>query len=321
MIRDSLGLSFDDVLLYPQKGEVASRSEVDLTTNLTRSIDLELPIISAPMSSVTGVKMAVAMDRCGGYGILHRADSIEEQCAKIGQISHGLTGCAIGVNEGYERFEALYHHGCRVFCVDIAHAHCKVMEAFIKGIPERVERDSINLIVGNVATASGARFLLELGVDAIKVGIGPGAACTTRTVTGFGVPQLSAIMEVREEIEDMVPIIADGGIKNSGDAAKALAAGASTVMLGRLLAGAEESPSPGKYWGMASHRENGHNAPEGLEGDVELTGPVENTLKQMEWALKSAVSYGGARDLDEFRRYAEFIKVSPMVQNETGVRF
>jgi IMP dehydrogenase/GMP reductase len=179
------------------------------------------------------------------------------------------------------------------------------------------------LIVGNVATAEAANELATKvgGIAAIKVGIGPGAACTTREVTGFGVPQLTAIMDVADALRGTgIKIIADGGIKSSGDIVKALAAGADTVMLGRLLAGADESPHPGLYWGMASYRVNGHHAPEGVEGVVERTGPVGRTIKQLAWGIKSGVSYGGGTDLDGLRRNAEFVRVTPLSMGESGTR-
>lgn len=330
IIHENLGLSYDDVLLYPQKGVVKTRADVDLSTRLTRGLWIDLPIVSAPMTSVTDGKFARAMYLEGGRGIIHRNQTPEQQCQEF--LKAWVKGAsplplalnrevalALGVNEGFHRLEYLYERGATLFCIDIAHGHCKAMETYVKGIDAKIRGD-IQLIAGNVATREGVEFLADLGVDAIKVGIGPGAACTTRTVTGFGVPQLSAIMTAYDVLEDTTPIIADGGIKNSGDIAKALAAGASTVMLGRLLAGADEAPHPGEYFGMASRRVNGHNAPEGAEGSIDRTGPLSKTLKKLEWGLKSAVSYGGATNLEEFRRYAEFVKVSPMTQTETGVR-
>jgi IMP dehydrogenase len=169
-------------------------------------------------------------------------------------------------------------------------------------------------------------FLGDLGVQGIKVGIGPGAACTTREVTGFGVPQLTAIMDVREAIDfydkrtNKVTLIADGGIKNSGDIVKALAAGADTVMLGRLLAGCDESPLPGMYWGMASKKVNGHHAPEGIDGSVERTGSVKETIKNLTWGIRSGMSYAGVEHLEDLRSTTEFIRVSPQSMMESGTR-
>ena len=177
------------------------------------------------------------------------------------------------------------------------------------------------MMVGNVATKQAARdLILSNKVDAIKVGIGPGAVCSTRERTGFGVPQLSAIIEVAEEAEGKVTIVADGGIRNSGDIVKALAAGADSVMIGRLFAGASESPMPGMYWGMASRRVNGHNAPEGIEGTVPLTGPVSVTIKELTWGIKSGISYGGGSDIETLRRNAKFRIVTPSSLAESRTR-
>lgn len=328
-------LSYDDVLLRPQTGFLSSRSDADISTRLLGDIKLDIPIISAPMDSVTGPRLAANMRTLGGFGILHRFhDTIDDQvddytrASLLGSFRRPCLGCAIGINENLERYIKLYDAGCRVFCIDVAHGDSEHVFRLIKMLPFR---DDVGLIVGSVATRLGAISLFNLGVDAIRVGVGPGAACTTRTVTGFGVPQLSAIMEVADAItymrrsqrenEGYCPtIIADGGIKNSGDIVKALAAGADTVMLGSLLAGTDESPQPGKYWGAASKKMNGHNAPEGVEGFVPKTGSLGNTLKELVWGIKSGVSYGGASNLAELREMAEFQVVSPMSVHETNTR-
>jgi IMP dehydrogenase len=195
---------------------------------------------------------------------------------------------------------------------------------FVAKFKEDFGSETTFLIVGNVATGEAALDLTFAGVDGIKVGIGPGAACTTREVTGFGIPQLTAILDVsltlRNNFNVLPTVIADGGIKNSGDIVKALAAGADTVMLGRLLAGSTESPLPGFYWGMASKKVNGHHAPEGIEGTVPITGPVKTTLKELAWGIRSGISYGGATNLRELREGAEFMRVSPMSAVESGTR-
>lgn len=315
------GLSFDDVLLKPQLGVLEKREQADIGSPVVLGIQTEIPIISAPMASVTESKMAWAMQDNGAYGIIHRFLTVPEQIQEFDEAGKHCS-VAIGINEGYERWDKLLMAGCRVFCLDVAHAHHEAIAKFINDAAEDM-RSSSKLIIGNVATASGARFLADLGAAAIKVGIGPGAACTTRAVTGFGVPQLTAIMDVYEALESAYPdvcIIADGGIRNSGDIVKALAAGADTVMLGRLLAGADESPHPGLYWGMASKRVNGHHAPEGVEGVVDRTGPVKNTLKELAWGIRSGISYAGATNLDELRRFAEFIRVTPLSMGESGTR-
>jgi IMP dehydrogenase len=332
--------SYDDVLLRPKMGVVASRDEVDVQSPLALDMAyLEVPIVSAPMSSVTEWDMASRMRVAGGFGFIHRFMSVEEQINMLRRATAGLTtrrdpvedvGCAIGINEGYDRMADLFEWGCRVFCLDVAHAHHVQVEKFIKGIPQSFREESW-LIVGNVATYEGAKFLVDLDVDAIKVGIGPGAACTTRLVAGVGVPQLTAIMDVYRATEGFVPIIADGGIKNSGDIVKALAAGADTIMLGHLLAGADEAPHLGEYYGMASARAtkeaNGFNsntnlgvAPEGVEGTVERTGPVMDTVANLVRGVKSGISYVGATNIRELRDQAEFLVVTPNTINESRSR-
>lgn len=324
-VSRDFGLSFDDVLLKPTIGVLEKREKADISAEVVSGVEVKIPIISAPMQSVTESTMARAMQENGAYGIIHRFLETDEQ--KFEWMASyrddpSQASVAIGINEGYDRWLKLAEAGCVVFCLDIAHAHHTSIMKFIDKAPWDL-RQNTKLIVGNVATGSGARFLADLGVAAVKVGIGPGAACTTREVTGFGVPQLSAIMDAYDALRVSYPevkIIADGGIRNSGDIVKALAAGADTVMLGRLLAGADESPHPGLYWGMASKRVNGHHAPEGVEGVVERTGPVSETLKNLAWGIRSGVSYGGANNLKELRNYAEFIRVTPMSMKESGTR-
>lgn len=320
IVRPDIALSFDDVLLVPQEGILEKREHADISAEVVHGLKVNVPIISAPMASVTENKMAWAMQDNGAYGIIHRFLEVNKQIDEW--VSAGKhCGVAIGINEGYTRWERLLEAGCRTFCLDIAHAHHTAIAKFIRGAGDDLLTRS-DLIVGNVATGRGAQFLADLGVAAVKVGIGPGAACTTREVTGFGFPQLSAILNVAQALmhDDHVRIIADGGIRTSGDIVKALAAGADTVMLGRLLAGADESPHPGLYWGMASKRVNGHHAPEGVEGVVDRTGPVENTLKNLAWGIRSGVSYAGATNLHELRKNAVFTRVTPLSMGESGTR-
>jgi len=243
--------------------------------------------------------------------------TIDEQVQQCQQARsyYEKVGVALGIkDEDYQRYFALYDAGCRIFCIDIAHAHCKQMGKFLDELPKR---DS-QLIVGNVGTVEGAQFLQEHGADCIKVGIGPGAACTTREVTGFGVPQLSAIAEVSEGVS--VPVMADGGIKNSGDIVKALAAGADTVMVGRLLAGTDEAAQRDQYYGMASKRMNGHHAPEGAEGVVVQVGPVDDVLKKLLWGIRSGISYAGGTNIDSLQINAEFIPVGYGSHAESATR-
>lgn len=326
----SQGYSFDDVLLVPQHGVLEQRADAHISTKLTKNHYMKIPIVSAPMSSVTEAAMAVAMYEAGGFGILHRffhsdgAQRDEFQEAHYWH-EHSLvsTGVAIGLKTDFDHIGPLYTHGCRIFCLDIAHGDTEPVYRYVDRFKKHADQHlgDVDLIVGNVATAEATRKLCDLGADAIKVGIGPGAACTTREVTGFGVPQLTAIDWCSKEARKHgVPVIADGGIRNSGDIVKALAAGASSVMVGRLFAGASEAPYPGQYFGMASRRVNGHNAPEGVEGLVAATGPVSEIIKQLCWGIRSGISYAGARNIKQLQENAVFIPVGHSTHIESGTR-
>lgn len=235
-------LTFDDVLLKPGYAGF-SRNDIDLSTNLTRNIKLKTPLVSAPMDTVTESGLAIALGKFGGIGIIHRNLTIEDQAAEVARVKAAgvLVGAAVGSSPGYqERVKALVKAGVDVIIVDSAHGYSKyVIEAteFIKA------NHKVDVIAGNVATKEGAEALIKAGADALRVGMGPGAICTTRIVSGMGVPQLTAIMESAEAAQKHgVPVIADGGINYLGDITKALAAGASTAMMGRLFAATEESP-------------------------------------------------------------------------------
>lgn len=469
-IRTSKGLTFDDVLLIPQRSPVSSRLDVDTSAQLTANIRLQAPIISSNMDTVTEAKMAIAMARAGGIGIIHRFMTVEQQVRQVEivkraqgfMVEHPYTiaenatvaqarklmqahdvgglvvtnggdklvglvtqrdvllapddlalvstvmtqpdriisatphttpaeaesilhehrleklpildergnlvgmitaqdlvkhkqhpestkdskgrlcvGAAIGVKPSeIKRAEALLAAGADVLVLDIAHGHADHCIEMVKRLCHEFPKAQI--IAGNVATAEGARELAEAGADAIKVGIGPGSICTTRIVTGFGVPQLTAIMDSVAGLQEagiQVPVIADGGIKTSGDLVKALAAGASTVMIGSLFAGCEEAPgSPvirdGQKFkvvrGMASLGaaigrravETGSDesaespadwdkvVPEGVEAVVPYRGHVEEIIYQLVGGLRSGLSYGGARTIQELQKKAEFIEIS-----------
>ncbi|PIZ61476.1 guanosine monophosphate reductase [Candidatus Saccharibacteria bacterium CG_4_10_14_0_2_um_filter_52_9] len=235
-------LTFDDVLLKPGYAGF-SRAQIDLTTKLTRNITLKAPLVAAPMDTVTESKLAIALGKFGGIGIIHRNLTIKDQSAEVAKVKKAgvLVGAAVGSSPGYEqRVEALVKAGVDVIVVDSAHGYSKfVIEAvaFIK------KHHKVDVIAGNIATAEGAEALIKAGVDGLRVGMGPGAICTTRIVSGMGVPQLTAILESAAAAKKHgVPVIADGGINYMGDITKALAAGASSVMMGRLFAATEESP-------------------------------------------------------------------------------
>ena len=234
-------LTFDDVLLLPGYSGFA-RSEVSLETKLTKKINLKSPFVSAPMDTVTESKLAIELGRLGGIGIIHRNLTIEDQAREVKTVKQAnqLVGAAVGSSAGYEeRVSALIKAGADVILVDSAHGNAiKVIEA-VKYIKDH---HSVEVIAGNIATRGGAKHLIEAGADGLRVGMGPGAICSTRVISGMGVPQLSAIIECADEARQAgVPVIADGGISYSGDIVKALAAGASTVMMGRMLASTRES--------------------------------------------------------------------------------
>ena len=317
------GLSFDDVLLVPKQGHLSSRKDADISSEVVPGWGLRVPILSANMPTVTGPAMAVAMTHAGGLGILPRFNTIPEAISELEACKFGSVHGAIptvGMND-WDRVTAFGRWGCYTLCVDVAHGDHEEIHVFVKNLVD----EGYTIIVGNIATYEGAKRACLAGASGIKVGIGPGAACTTREVTGFGVPQLTAIMDVAAAIDawadKKVTLIADGGIKNSGDIVKALAAGADTVMLGRLLAGTNEAATPGYYAGSASaYFKPQFNAPEGVHGDVERTGSVEEVVKQLAWGIRSGISYGGATNIQELRIRAEFIQVTPQAAIESGVR-
>lgn len=329
------GLTFDDVLIVPSKSIVRSRKDPNLMTRLTRRHRMSLPMISANMDTVTESAMAIAMDKLGGLGILHRFMSLEQQCEEVRLVAKsGATRVAasIGVNdEGRERAKALVKVGANILTIDIAHGHSIAMIEILQWLRQEFG-DKVDLIAGNVATPEATRDLIEAGADAIKVGIGPGSMCTTRKITGCGVPQLTAIAWCADAAKPYnVPIIADGGIKLSGDIVKAFAAGAETVMLGSLLAGSLETPGPvhnGKkhYRGMASKAAQVSwrgslpegMAPEGEATSIPVKGLVRDVVLELAGGLRSGMSYINASELTEIPEKARFIEMSAAGDRESG---
>ncbi|MEO7363945.1 MAG: IMP dehydrogenase, partial [Candidatus Saccharimonadales bacterium] len=239
----SPALTFDDVLLMPGK-TTFDRVDIDITSRLTRGISLKTPLVAAPMDTVTEYKLAIKLAQLGGIGIIHRNLTIADQAAEVGRVKVKklLVGAAIGTSPGYlERLQALVAAKVDVVVIDTAHGYNHHLLDALAAIKKTFPK--LQVIAGSIATADAAQALIDAGADGLRVGMGPGAICTTRIVSGMGVPQLSAIIEIAAIARKAdVPLIADGGINYDGDIVKALAAGASTVMMGRLFAATEESP-------------------------------------------------------------------------------
>ena len=242
MEQFKLSLTFNDVLLRPGYSGF-DRAEIDCQAKLTPNITLASPFVSAPMDTVTESRLAIAIAQQGGIGVIHRNLTIDEQAEEVRLVKAAgyKVVAAVGSSANYEdRVEALVEAGVDALLVDSAHGYSKKVIEAVKYIKDTF---NIEVIAGSVASAEGAKALIEAGADSLRVGMGPGAICSTRVVSGMGVPQLSAILEIAPIAHKAgVPIIADGGLINSGDAVKALAAGASTVMMGRMFAATEESP-------------------------------------------------------------------------------
>jgi len=332
-------LSFDDVLLVPKPSDILSRKEVTLECQLG-SKALKLPVISSPMDTVTEVCMASTMLTAGGIGILHRYNSKDQQVALVHELrdcleekSADISSIAVAVSAGKDminRSASLYEAGARVFCVDIAHGHHILMERAIKSLKDKFG-DNATVVAGNVATAKGYSDLSEWGADAVRIGIGGGSICSTRIQTGHGVPTFQSVLDCRDV--EGATIIADGGIKTSGDIVKALAAGADMVMLGSMLAGTEESPGQvfsrgdGKkykvYRGMASVEaqvdwRGQARSLEGISTTIPFKGSVKDILATIAQNVRSGLSYSGCRDIREFQARAEFIQQSGAGQMESS---
>ena len=236
------GLSFDDVLIVPKYNKIASRRDVELKTRVTRNYSIDMPIVAANMDTICESKMAIALGKLGGLGVIHRFMSIEEQSKQVKEVrEQGLIAAAsIGIKDVKERVDALVKAGVNIIVIDIAHGHSKYAGKTLDYLKEVYS--NIDVMAGNIATKDAAEYFLSKGADAVKVGIGPGSLCTTRLMAGAGIPQLTAIMDVYEATKGDIPICADGGVKNPADMVKAFGAGANTIMSGSLFSGTDESP-------------------------------------------------------------------------------
>ena len=339
MIMDPIkeALTFDDVTLAPKYSEILP-SEVDTSIKLTEILKLKIPLLSSAMDTVTESKMAIAIAKNGGLGIIHRNLDIKKQVLEIKKVKKKklLVGAAVGAGPNeFKRAEAILKENIDMIVVDTAHGHTKKVSEIIKFIKKKKTKKTA-LCAGNIATPEAAKFLLKLGVDIIKVGIGPGSICTTRLVAGIGVPQLSAIMNIRNSVKSKkVKIISDGGIKYSGDLAKAFSAGADAVMIGSLFAGTDETPGKlikrgGKLFkifrGMGSvgamnkgsadryfqskQRNMSKYVPEGVEGFAKYKGKVDNIIFKLVGGLKSSMGYLGSKQIKFLRDKPKFVKIT-----------
>ena len=333
-IKDSL--TFDDVTLVPQYSSVLP---IEAITNckLSKNLNLKVPLLSSAMDTVTESKMAIAISKAGGIGIIHRNLSIKKQLSEVKKVkkSNCLVGAAIGVNaQDFERVEELSKAKTDLIVIDTAHGHTKKVLNVIKKIKKKLKNST--LCAGNIATGKAAEFLADNGVDIVKVGIGPGSICTTRLVAGIGVPQLSAVMDVKKALKKYkTKIISDGGIKFSGDLAKAIAAGADAIMIGSLFSGTLESPGKiikykGKLYknfrGMGSvgamsagsadryyqkkNKDITKYVPEGVEGMVKFKGSVKEIIYNLVGGLKSSMGYMGAKTIEDLQKKGQFLKIS-----------
>ena len=336
MVSIKEALTFDDVLMLPRFSSILP-SNTDISLKLTNNIKLKVPFLSSAMDTVTESSMAIAMAQEGGMGVIHRNLNIQKQSSEVEKVKNKklLVGAAVGTNKkDFERAKALIDSGADLIVIDTAHGHSeKVLKTLSK---LKKIKSKIPFCVGNIATGEAAKKLYNSGADIIKVGIGPGSICTTRMVAGIGVPQISAILDVKKALNKKnIKIISDGGIKFSGDIAKALAAGADAIMMGSIFAGTYESPgkkfkSGGKifkqYRGMGSigamstgsanryfqnnFKDKSKFVPEGVEGRVEYKGKVSKIIYQLQGGLRSSMGYIGAKTLKEINKRAKFIKIT-----------
>ena len=346
------GFTFDDVLLIPAESHVLP-NEVDLSTQLAPNLKLNVPFLSASMDTVTETKMATTMARNGGLGVIHKNMSADDQAKMVAAVkaiendasqypnaavdanNHLLVAAAVGVtSDTFDRASALLNAGADAIIIDTAHGHSAGVLRKVAEI--RHQLPDATLIAGNVATGEGTRDLFEAGVDVVKVGIGPGSICTTRVVAGVGVPQLTAIYDAAQVAREFgKPIIADGGMKYSGDIVKALAAGGNAVMFGSMFSGTDEAPGDiiedgGKkykmYRGMGSLASMSHGSadryfqggvneanklvPEGIEARVEYKGSVNDIIFQMVGGLRSGMGYTGSATIQDLIDNAQFVRIS-----------
>lgn len=328
--------TFDDVALVPQYNNIPSRTEPQLDTWLTKSTKIEIPLLASPMDTVIGDELADILIQNGSLPIFHRFLPFEEQLKWVKKYE-GKTYISCGLRH-FEQTQKLLDAGAVGVCIDVAHGHSDMMFDFVSKLKKSHPKNCI--IAGNVCTAMAYQDLVNAGADAVRVGIGPGSACTTRVVTGFGVPQFSAIRDCAKVAEKLrVPLIADGGIRSSRDVVLALAAGASTVMIGKLFGLTFESAAQkrknektgkmeAKYRGQASADfQNEYygglkdkTVAEGIDFWIEANKTAQEVIDQLLGGIRSGMTYGGARNIKELQRKADFVSVTQSYVHESFPR-
>ncbi len=329
-------LTFDDVLLLPRYSSVLP-SETNLNIKLGHNLNLKFPFLSSAMDTVTKSNMAIAIAQKGGIGIIHRNLSINDQVKEIKKVKNKklIVGAAVGTaDEDLIRAKSILNAGVDLIVIDTAHGHSERVIKILSKIKKIVIKTPI--CVGNIASGEAALKLYNEGADILKVGIGPGSICTTRIIAGIGVPQISAVMEVKKSMKNKkIKIISDGGIKFSGDLIKGLAAGADAIMMGSIFAGTDESPGNKfkyknkfykTYRGMGSigamsagssnryfqkhQKDKSKFVPEGIEAKVPYKGSVDEILYQLQGGLRSSMGYIGAKTIEDIQKKAKFIKIT-----------
>ncbi|MBI3379318.1 IMP dehydrogenase [Candidatus Gottesmanbacteria bacterium] len=336
-IVEEIGLTFDDVLLIPNYTEV-KREDIDVSIDLNEKIKLSIPLISAPMDTVTTGDLAIVLAKLGGLGIIHRNMTVLEQVAEVEKVKteNLLAGAAVGVGDDLEeRVKELIGAGADVIVVDSAHGFSKWVIEATEYISQKYK--NIFLLSGSVATGAGAKALIEAGADGLRVGMGPGSICSTRIVAGMGVPQITAVLNTFAVAKHYkIPVISDGGIRFSGDIVKAISAGASAIMAGSLFAGCDETP--GKvitkndrkykvYRGMGSvaamkdgsaarygqHYRVGQEKKliaEGVEGLVPYKGALEEVVTQLVGGLRAGMYYAGVKNIQELQEKTRLMRIT-----------
>jgi IMP dehydrogenase len=339
-LYDKRALCFDDILLVPQTSEVESRHKVDLTMSIgygNRQVNLGLPVIAAPMDTVCDFEMCVVLSNAGGLGILHRYMSKPDLLDKTYRLASAeyKFGVSVGATNGYLNDAVdLYDAGARIILVDIANGHSKYAINAVENIRKALP-DDLHIMAGNIATAEAFNNLANAGADSVRVGIGGGSACTTRIVSGHGVPTLHSVMDIVDYLmyEDRTcSIIADGGIRNTGDMVKAFAAGADAVMVGSMFAGTDESPGDiltnahghevKMFRGMASAAAQSDvqgrvSVAEGISTTIPYKGSMRHILESIRGGLGSGCSYSGTDMLCNLGNVAEYVEVSPLSLQES----